>query len=138
MTPFWIYVLVVSIVYFFYYAYNINKDLYGKKVDESNVVEEFDVQSLAEEFLATPVKEVKGGFCIGDSTTETPKADHTEPQPKESKFNELHNQMDEADVQSTGGMFEDELADFVLNQAFEDTSSATYRKSNINEKRQTL
>jgi hypothetical protein len=46
--------------------------------------------------------------------------------------------MEEADVQSEGGMTQDEMIEFMVEQNRFDSSSDAYRKSNINEKRQVL
>jgi hypothetical protein len=80
MTPYLTFVLVLTIAYIFYYGYIITKDIIGKKEDTTKTEEVFDIESLTEEVTATPVKEVEGGFSLGEdivntTTTEPSRAD---------------------------------------------------------------
>jgi hypothetical protein len=67
MTPYLIFVTVLTIAYIIYYGYHISKDLYGKKGETSDTAEVFDVASLQDEVTATPVREMDGGFSLGDN-----------------------------------------------------------------------
>ena len=59
MSPFVIFVIVLTIIYIIYYAVMITRDLYGKKEDHKTQEEVFDVSDMVEEeaaleFLSTP------------------------------------------------------------------------------------
>jgi hypothetical protein len=95
------------------------------------------MQSLSEEVIATPVKEMDGGFSLGEDIVDTPVANDDEHKSTDSKFKELPSQLEEADVQSEGGMFENDMIDFMVEQRSNDSSSDAYRKSKIDEERQT-
>ena len=69
MTPYVIFVIVLTIAYIIYYGYNISKDLYGKKNEKDTPVEEFDVSGMRDEVVATPVRESGDGFSFGEETT---------------------------------------------------------------------
>lgn len=69
MTPYVIFVIVLTIAYIIYYGYNISKDLYGKKNEKDTPVEEFDVSGMRDEVVATPVRESGDGFSLGEETT---------------------------------------------------------------------
>jgi hypothetical protein len=138
MTPYLIFVIVLTIAYIIYYGYNISKDIYGKKGETKSTEEVFDMQSLSEEVIATPVKEMDGGFSLGEDIVDTPVANDDEHKAAYSKFKELPSQLEEADVQSEGGMFENDMIDFMVEQRSNDSSSDAYRKSKIDEERQTF
>jgi hypothetical protein len=138
MTPYLIFVTVLTIAYIIYYGYHISKDLYGKQGETKNTEEVFDMQSLSEEVIATPVKEVDGGFSLGANMVDTPLPHDDEHKSADSKFQGLPSQLEEADVQSEGGLFESDMIDFLVEQKSHDSSSDAYRKSTIHEKRQTL
>ena len=66
MTPYVIFVIVLTVAYIIYYGYHISKDLYGKKNEKDTSVEEFDVSGMQDEVVATPVRESGDGFSIGE------------------------------------------------------------------------
>jgi hypothetical protein len=138
MTPYLTFVLVLTIAYIFYYGYIITKDIIGKKEDTTKTEEVFDIESLTEEVTATPVKEVEGGFTLGEDIVNTTTTDTDSQHTPDNKCAHLQEQMEEADVQSEGGMTQDEMIEFMVEQDRFDSSSDAYRKSNINEKRQVL
>ena len=49
MSPFVIFVIVLTIIYIIYYAVMITRDLYGKKEDHKTQEEVFDVSDMVEE-----------------------------------------------------------------------------------------
>lgn len=57
MTPYVIFVIVLTVAYIIYYGYHISKDLYGKKNEKDTPVEEFDVSGMQDDVVATPVRE---------------------------------------------------------------------------------
>lgn len=68
MTPYVIFVIVLTVAYIIYYGYHISKDLYGKKNEKDTPVEEFDVSGMQDDVVATPVRESGDGFSIGEET----------------------------------------------------------------------
>jgi hypothetical protein len=136
MTPYWIFVIAITIAYIIYYGYNISKDVYGKKSDKTSTAEVFDMKSLASEVTATPVKEVDGGFSFGDNVVEAATSADPEKKHAGNKFANL--ELDEANVQSEGGMNTDQLFDWMVDHDMNNSSSEAYRKSKIDEERQVL
>lgn len=57
MSPFVIFVIVLTIIYIIYYAVMITRDLYGKKEDHKTQEEVFDVSDMVEEEAAVSVHE---------------------------------------------------------------------------------
>lgn len=66
MTPYAIFAIALTIAYIIYYGYNISKDLYGRKGDVQDTAEEFDIASMSGEVVAIPVRELDGGFFLGN------------------------------------------------------------------------
>lgn len=54
MTPYVIFVIVLTVAYIIYYGYHISKDLYGKKNEKDTPVEEFDVSGMQDDVVAHP------------------------------------------------------------------------------------
>jgi hypothetical protein len=94
------------------------------------------MKSLASEVTATPVKEVDGGFSFGDNVVEAATAADPENKHTGNKFANL--ELDEANVQSEGGMNTDQLFDWMVDHDMNNSSSEAYRKSKIDEERQVL
>ena len=71
MSPFVIFVIVLTIIYIIYYAVMITRDLYGKKEDHKTQEEVFDVSDMVEEEAAVSVHPVQcpppGGRCAGQA-----------------------------------------------------------------------
>jgi hypothetical protein len=135
---YWIFAIVLTIAYIIYYGYNISKDIYGKKTEKTNAPEVFDIKSLASEVTATPVKEVDGGFSFGDNVVDSLEGAETDERHSSTENKLAKVDLDEADVQSEGGMFEAGLLDWMVDHSMDDSSSDAYRKSTINEQRQIL
>lgn len=140
MTPYAIFAIALTIAYIIYYGYNISKDLYGKKGDVRDTVEEFDIASMSGEVIATPVREMDGGFSLGDmdtphTVTAVPATDEISVE-KPDKYKDLDSQLEDADIQSEGGMFEHELAEYILGRY--QNPSEMFRRSTISETRATL
>ena len=70
MSPFVIFVIVLTIIYIIYYAVMITRDLYGKKEDHKKQEEVFDVSAMVEE-AAVSVHESDNGFSVADKEYET-------------------------------------------------------------------
>lgn len=66
MSPFVIFVIVLTIIYIIYYAVMITRDLYGKKEDHKTQEEVFDVSDMVEEEAAVSVHESDNGFSVAD------------------------------------------------------------------------
>ncbi len=140
MTPYAIFAIALTIAYIIYYGYNISKDLYGKKGDVRDTAEEFDIASISGEVIATPVREMDGGFSLGDmdeyhSVTSEPAAEET-PSEKPDRYKDLGSQLEDADIQSEGGMFEEELAEYIVSRYH--NPSDIFRRSTISETRATV
>lgn len=140
MTPYAIFAIALTIAYIIYYGYNISKDLYGKKGDVRDTAEEFDIASMTGEVVATPVREMDGGFSLGDmderhTVTSEPTSEEI-PSEKPDRYKDLGSQLEDADIQSEGGMFEEELSEFIVSRY--QNPSDILRRSTITETRATL
>lgn len=65
MSPFAIFAIVLTIAYVIYYGVTISRDLYGKKGQENETEEIFDVSKMSEIEEPTPVTEDGDSFVIG-------------------------------------------------------------------------
>lgn len=140
MTPYAIFAIALTIAYIIYYGYNISKDLYGRKGDVQDTAEEFDIASISGEVVATPVREMDGGFSLGDmdeihSVTSDPGTEE-KPAEKPDRYKDLGSQLEEADIQSEGGMFEEEMTEYIVSRYQNPTEM--FRRSTISETRATL
>lgn len=140
MTPYAIFAIALTIAYIIYYGYNISKDLYGKKGDVRDTAEEFDIASMTGEVVATPVREMDGGFSLGDmderhTVTSEPTSEEI-PSEKPDRYKDLGSQLEDADIQSEGGMFEEELSEYIVSRY--QNPSDILRRSTITETRATL
>ena len=135
MTPYLIFVIVLTIGYIIYYGYNISKDLYGKKGEATNTEEVFDMESLSEEVTATPVREMDGGFSLGnDNIVDIAPQPATEKETTNSgdkpKWTDLVDKnCEEVEAYSEGGLDSKELAEYLCRKH----ESDEYRKSQIKE-----
>jgi hypothetical protein len=135
MTPFVILVLIVSAAYFFYYAYHISKDLYGKPKDNTNTAEVFDMQSLNNEVIATPVKEIDGGFFIGGQiVTEEPALQEQSKPDASGKFDAVKESLEEANVLSEGEMMDAKMYEWMTQH----NVTKNFAQSTIKEIREVL
>lgn len=140
MSPYVIFVIVLTIAYIIYYGYNISKDLYGKKGQPEATVEEFDVSAMENEEQPTPVRETGEGFSLGGIVEEPvhqpvqPQSPE-EPAPKKesNRYSVLTEQMDEAEVTCTGATEPDELAVMMTNH---DQTLNLFRKNDIKQTRE--
>lgn len=140
MTPYVIFVIVLTVAYIIYYGYHISKDLYGKKNEKDTSVEEFDVSGMQDEVVATPVRESGDGFSLGEeagigsdaSPRTTPEAEASAENGK-GRFDNLTDNMDETDVTSEGGVSYDELEQML----YDKKSDIAFRKSTVSRTRET-
>lgn len=140
MSPYVIFVIVLTIAYIIYYGYNISKDLYGKKGQPETTVEEFDVSGMDNEEQPTPVRETGEGFSLG-GIVEEPIQHPEQPQSPEeptpvkesNRYSDLTEQMDEADVTCTGATEPDDLAVLMANH---DQTLNLFRKNVIKQTRE--
>ncbi len=140
MTPYVIFVIVLTVAYIIYYGYHISKDLYGKKNEKDTPVEEFDVSGMLDEVVAMPVRESGDGFSLGEDTgrgSDSP--ERAEPEREVSsengkgRFDNLTENMDETDVTSEGGISYDELEQML----YDKRSDIAFRKSTVSHTRET-
>lgn len=140
MTPYAIFVIVLTIAYIIYYGYNISKDLYGKKNEKDTPVEEFDVSGMQDDVVATPVRESGDGFSIGEETdrgSDSPSVSEPEEEAPtgngKGRFDDLTENMDETDVTSEGGVSYDELEQML----YDKKPDIAFRKSTVSHTRET-
>lgn len=140
MTPYVIFVIVLTVAYIIYYGYHISKDLYGKKNEEDTPVEEFDVSGMQDEVIATPVRESGDGFSLGEETVRgSGNPGRAEPEGEASagngkgRFDDLTGNMDETDVTSEGGVPYDELEQML----YDKKPDIAFRKSTVSHTRET-
>lgn len=141
MTPYAIFVIVLTIAYIIYYGYHISKDLYGKKSEKDTTVEEFDVSGMQDEVAAIPVRESGDGFSLGeeaDRDNRNPGSSEYEGEPPsdsgKGRFDNLTENMDETDVTSEGGVPFDELEQMMYDRK----PDIAFRKSTISRTRETF
>lgn len=65
MSPFAIFAIVLTIAYIIYYGVNISRDLYGKKGQENETEEIFEMGTMSEIEEPIPVTEDGDSFIIG-------------------------------------------------------------------------
>lgn len=139
MTPYVIFVIVLTIAYIIYYGYNISKDLYGKKNEKDTSVEEFDVSGMRDEVVATPVRESGDGFSLGEEASPAGDSPNVEPEEEtpegngKGRFDNLTENMDETDLTSEGGVQFDELEQMLYDRK----SDIAFRKSTVSHTRET-
>lgn len=140
MTPYVIFVIVLTVAYIIYYGYHISKDLYGKKSEKDTPVEEFDVSGMQDEIAATPVRESGDGFSIGEETdrvSDSPSISEPEEEAPsgngKGRFDGLTENMDETDVTSEGGIPYDELEQML----YDKKPDIAFRKSTVSHTRET-
>ncbi len=139
MTPYVIFVIVLTAAYIIYYGCHISKDLYGKKNERETSVEEFDVSGMRDEVISTPVRESGDGFSIGEETA--PDNDNSRVAAPEvetqtggtGRFDNLTDNMDETDVTGEGGVSFDELEQML----YDKKSDIAFRKSTVSHTRET-
>lgn len=141
MSPFALFAIVLTIAYIIYYGVNISRDLYGKKGQENETEEIFDVSNLSEIDEPIPVREDGDGFVIGTQTgvenlsqsnlpgeqngkendnsyqnEATPKSGTTEKSKAEERVDTIRRNMLEGDIQSEVVMNETQFEDYLVNQ----------------------
>lgn len=139
MTPYAIFAIVLTIAYIIYYGYNISKDIYGKIGENTDSEGTFDIGAISDEVIATPVREMNGGFALGDSeVTGIVKEDTLSETSSENtdKYASLKDELEDADIQSEGGLREPDMQEWmILNNV---NPSDVLRKSKITEIRGTV
>ncbi|MCM1294866.1 MAG: hypothetical protein NC311_04915 [Muribaculaceae bacterium] len=95
---------------------------------------------MSGEVVAIPVRELDGGFSLGNMdeihTVTSDQGTEEKPIEKPDKYKDLGSQLEEADVQSEGGMFEAEMTEYIASRY--QNPSDMFRKSTIRETRATL
>lgn len=107
MSPYAIFVILLTIAYIIYYGYIISKDVYGKKSSETASEEEFEIEAMES---AIQVRETEHGFSIGSQEESLSEALQSDSNAEEAqneigeKFTDIESQMEEAEMESTGGV----------------------------------
>jgi hypothetical protein len=97
------------------------------------MAEVFDVASLQDEVTATPVREMDGGFSLGDNEVVQSVPTPAAPASGADKYDSIREEMEETDVQSEGGLTAMEMEEFLATHNVTDL----FRKSKIKETRET-
>ena len=132
MSPFLIFVTVLTIGYVIYYAVIIMQDLYGKKGETKEDIEEFEVSTMAGEETPIVVNEDGTNFKVGndeDNESERrivvydqnnfPLDNDAAPQPTETPEEECERYqaaMEDINVESSGETEPDLMIEMLLNQ----------------------
>lgn len=143
MSPFAIFAIVLTIAYIIYYGVTISRDLYGKKGQENETEEVFDVGKMSEIEEPIPVTEEGDGFVIGtQSGLENPsevnlpgeqknqekenidsykgesagESINTEKNKAEEQVDNIRQNLLEGDIQSEVVMNETQFEDYLVNQ----------------------
>lgn len=143
MSPFAIFAIVLTIAYIIYYGVNISRDLYGKKGQENEAEEIFNVSTMTEIEDPISVTEDGDGFVIGaqksfeniseanplreqgeeekenDNSYKSETATQsgmTEKSKTEEQVDTIRRNMIEGDIQSEVVMDEKEFEDYLINQ----------------------
>ena len=132
MSPFLIFVTVLTIGYVIYYAVIIMQDLYGKKGESKEDIEEFEVSTMAGEESPIVVNEDGTNFKVGndeDNESEQrivvydesnfPLDKDAAPQPTETPEEECERYqaaMEDINVESSGETGPDMMIEMLLNQ----------------------
>ena len=132
MSPFLIFVTVLTIGYVIYYAAIIMQDLYGKKDEPKEDVEEFEVSTLTGEESPIVVNEDGRNYKVGDDEDDEserhvvvydesnfPSDSEPEHQPFESPEEECQRYqaaMEDINVESSGETEPDMMVEMLLNQ----------------------
>ena len=132
MSPFLIFVTVLTIGYVIYYAVIIMQDLYGKKGESKEDIEEFEVSTKAGEESPIVVNEDGTNFKVGnDEDTESeqrivvydensfPLDNDAAPQPIDTPEEECERYqaaMEDINVESSGETEPDMMIEMLLNQ----------------------
>ena len=132
MSPFLIFVTVLTIGYVIYYAVNIMQDLYGKKDEPKEDVEEFEVGALTGEESPIVINEDGTNPKVEDdedyqseqgivvyTENDFPSDDETSHQPSESPKEECQRYqaaMEDINVDSSGETEPDMMIEMLLNQ----------------------
>lgn len=120
MSPFVIFVIVLTVAYIIYFGVTITNDLYGKKNQVKTNEDFFDVSSMNEPNQAIEVNEAEGGFQIGNeekvnnkeasaSISSTPMEESLNPILAEKKICEMVEKMEDIDEESSSAMDQMEL-----------------------------
>lgn len=120
MSPFVIFVIVLTVAYIIYFGVTITNDLYGKKNQVKTNEDFFDVSSMNEPNRAIEVNEAEDGFRIGNeekvnnkeasaSISPTPMEESLNPTLAEKKISQMVEKMEDVDQKSSSAMDQMEL-----------------------------
>lgn len=120
MSPFVIFVIVLTVAYIIYFGVTITNDLYGKKNQVKTNEDFFDVSSMNEPNQVIEVNEAEDGFRIGNeekvynkeastSISSTPMEESPNPTLAEKKICEMVEKMEDVNEKSSSAMDQMEL-----------------------------
>lgn len=143
MSPFAIFAIVLTIAYIIYYGVTISRDLYGKKGQETETEEIFDMSNMSKIEEPIPVTEDGEGFVIGtqavlenlsednlpkEQKREEKRSDNSykseatensgivETSKAEEQVDTIRQNLLEGDIQSEIVMDEKQFEDYLINQ----------------------
>lgn len=122
MSPFAIFAILLTIAYIIYYGVNISRDLYGKKGQENETEETFDVSNMSEIEAPIPVTEDGDGFIMGSQANleNSSEADLSREQGNEEQRNDDSYQSETTDKSGiTGKSKAEELVDTIRQNMLE-------------------
>lgn len=120
MSPFVIFVIVLTVAYIIYFGVTITNDLYGKKNQVKTNEDFFDVSSMNEPNQVIEVNEAEDGFRIGNeekvnskeagtSISSTPMEESPNPALAEKRISQMVEKMEDVDEKSSLAMDQMEL-----------------------------
>lgn len=126
MSPYFIFIIVLTVLYIMYYSVMIVRDLYGKTGETTaNQAETFDVSDFQEEDTAITVTESDNGFSVGDNQYET-NYEETPPEQAENEKpqadlasqleNKLKDQLEETEVSYSDEVNREEMTRIMLSK----------------------
>lgn len=126
MSPYFIFIIVLTVLYIVYFSVMIVRDLYGKTGETTaNQAETFDVSDFQEEDTAITVTESDNGFSVGDNQYETNYEETPPEQAKNEKSqtdlasqleNKLKDQLEETEVSYSDEVNREEMTRIMLSK----------------------
>ena len=115
MSPFVIFVIVLTIIYIIYYAVMITRDLYGKKEDHKTQEEVFDVSDMVEEEAAVSVHENEAPSSTDGESGDAKSEKQSPKNVAENLAHKFEKKSDEIQPSMSDGMYADDFYQTLLN-----------------------
>ena len=115
MSPFVIFVIVLTIIYIIYYAVMITRDLYGKKEDHKTQEEVFDVSDMVEEEAAVSDDENEAPSSTDGESGDAKSEKQSPKNVAENLAHKFEKKSDEIQPSMSDGMYADDFYQTLLN-----------------------